>query len=393
VKRFGEMDPAKVALVGGVVVVALVAAALNVGNLRDLVSGSRYSALFADSGGLHAGDPVRVSGIRVGKVDALALQGPAVKVDFTVDTEAAGLETGTRAAVRTENPLGAKFLELSPQGGGTLDPGAQIPLDHTEAPYDLTDALSGLTTTVGQIDTGRLATSLDTLATTFDGTAPDLAATLDGVQRLSRTIASRDEALRGVLAKANGVSGVLADRSAQITRLMRDGSALLAELENRRRAIHQLFVGVSQATDQVSRLVAENKDTLQPALTELRKTLFILNKNEESLRFGVQKYGAFARGLGEAVGSGPFFYAYIANLGSLSSSLVPCLPQLFDVGQPPGYGQPPILHAPPPGAYEEKSHIFSPGGGGAEASCPVPAVDKPVPTPGPDAKTLEEGGR
>jgi len=353
-RRFSELNPVRTGLVGTALVVGLLAVALNVGALRGAIFGASYAAAFTDAGGLRPGDKVEVSGLGVGKVKDVRLIHQQVVVDFALNEVPARFGDQTRAGIKTENALGRKFLELTPAGAGTLPSGSVIPLEHTTSPYSITDALAALTTTSGQIDKAQLATSLDTLAKTFSATPPAFAATLQGLRRLSDTIASRDDQLREVLAHANGVTGVLSQRSTQIVQLISDGNALFDELQKRRDTIHQLLVNTTAATEQLNGLVHDNRESLRPALDELRTTLAILNKNEDALRQSIIQVGGFVRSLGEAVGGGPFFYAFLANLPP--TNLVPCLSTVLRVGQPPGYTQPPPQDIPPPGVGERPSN-------------------------------------
>jgi phospholipid/cholesterol/gamma-HCH transport system substrate-binding protein len=147
---------------------------------------------------------------------------------------------------------------------------------------------------------------------------------------LSQTIASRDDALRRLLAGGNSLSGVLAERSGQITTLIGDGNLLLDELYRRRDAIHVLLANTTMVVTQLRGVVNDNQAQIGPALAELEKTLDLLNSNDRNIAAAIHGVGRYARTLGEAVGSGPFFYAYIANLAP--TNLAPVLPQLLQQG-------------------------------------------------------------
>ena len=57
--------------------------------LRSPVTGavSRYTAAFSDVSGLYVGDDVRISGVQVGKVESIRLDGRIAKVDFTAQVD------------------------------------------------------------------------------------------------------------------------------------------------------------------------------------------------------------------------------------------------------------------------------------------------------------------
>ena len=137
----------------------------------------------------------------------------------------------------------------------------------------MVDAFSDLTTTTQQIDSGQLAQSLETLATTFKDSPADVKASLDGLSRLSETIASRDDQLRELLSRASAVSGTVASRNDQVASLIQNGDSLLQELDARRAAIHTLFLNTSRLAQQLTGLVSDNRAQLTPALAQLHGVL------------------------------------------------------------------------------------------------------------------------
>jgi phospholipid/cholesterol/gamma-HCH transport system substrate-binding protein len=318
------MNQTRVGVIGFVTLMLVWAALLNVGTIKSRF-GTRYAAAFAEAGGLREGNDVKISGYTVGHVTSISLEDLHVRVGFVV--EDARLGDRTTAAIKTESALGTKYLALEPKGAGRLEPGAELPLERTEAPYDVTQALSDLTTTTQRIDVAQMARSFDTLASTFAGTPPELRSTLQGVSRLSEVVASRDEALRRVLANARGVSGVLARRNAQIAALVTDGNDLMAMIEGRRDAIRRLLVGVRTVTEQMSLLVKDNEHTLRPAVLELRRTLKMLKSNAHALDQTARLYAGYARALSEALASGPYFVGYTQN--TQPTKLAPLLPRIF----------------------------------------------------------------
>lgn len=343
-KRFAEMNQVRVGLVGLLVIVIVLGVLANIGTIGLILNGGKHTAAFREAGQLKSGMAVRVSGLSVGEVTDVSLDGDHVQVSFT----APGVQLGesTRAAIKTENALGRMFLDVQPAGAGELT--EEIPLSRTQSQYSVNEALSDVTVTTGQIDTQRLAQSFDTLSHTFQGTPPQLGPAMRGVERLSTSIASRDQGLRELLGKANSVSGVLSERNAQITKLMTDGNSLLGMLQDRRQTLHELMSNVTAATNQLTAIAGENNRTLGPALTDLRGTLKVLNGQMDNLRQVMQLLGGFGRELGESLGGGPWFYGYFGNLPLVD--IVPVLPSLFGVGKPPNYPTPPPEQQPPPGA-------------------------------------------
>ena len=70
-----------------------------------------YHTFFTSSVGLKVGDPVRMAGVSVGKIDKISIDGLQVRVDFFVD-EKTQIRTDSIARVRQMNLLGGQFLGL-----------------------------------------------------------------------------------------------------------------------------------------------------------------------------------------------------------------------------------------------------------------------------------------
>jgi phospholipid/cholesterol/gamma-HCH transport system substrate-binding protein len=305
------------------VVIALALLALNSGVvIRDL-STTTYHAELTEAGGLTGGDQVRIGGLAMGTVQAVTLAGNHVDVTFSV-RHGGHLGADTGAAVQTATVLGTKYLAVLPSGPGTLPAGATIPLSRTQSPYNLADILSTLTTKAGAINTGQLARSFDTISSAFANSPPELRSMLNGLHSLSETIASRDAALGQLLSNAGSVTGVLAARSGQIGTLITDGNQLLNTLYQRREEIHLLLVNVTAVVDQLRGLATDNQAQIGPALDQLQGVLNLLNKNAENITQAIAGLHRYALGLGDVVGGGPWFYAYIQNI--VPTTLQPTVP-------------------------------------------------------------------
>ncbi len=310
-KTFSERNPYIIGGIGIAVVLGLVALLLNYHSLPFVSDTKEYSGYFAEAGGLKGGEGVQVSGLRVGEVSGISLDGNRVIVKFTVDSKVR-LGDRTEAAIKTRTVLGSKYLEVTPRGDGHLN--QTIPLDRTMSPYQLTDALGDLSKTINGLNTNQLSDSLSTLAQTFQDTPPDLRIAVSGIERISETLNNRDEQLRNLLANANKATKVLGERSDQIAGLVNDANALLAELQTQDAALDQIAGNVSALSRQLAGVIKENRDTLRPALDKLNGVLAIVNNRKDRVQKSIKLLNAYALGLGESVASGPFFKAYLVNL-------------------------------------------------------------------------------
>ncbi|MDH2390893.1 MCE family protein [Streptomyces sp. HNM0663] len=311
---FRDRNPVVIGAAGLTAVTLLITAAFHVESLPLIGGGQTYSAAFSEAGGLGPGDEVRIAGVKVGKVEGVGLDDGHVKVTFRIDDEDRKLGSRTGASIRVKTILGAKYLALAPKGKGRLKPGGEIPLKRTVPAYDVVEAFSDLTVTTEQIDKERLAAALDTLSTTFEDAPDEVRASIQGLSKLSRTVASRDEALRTLLDHADGVTGVLAERRKEFSRLVKDGDKLLAEIHARREAIHALLKSSVALSVQLSGLVKDNRQAIGPALKRLNTVVRMLERNQASLDRSVKLLAPYARVFTNTLGNGRWFDSYIQNM-------------------------------------------------------------------------------
>jgi phospholipid/cholesterol/gamma-HCH transport system substrate-binding protein len=308
---FRERNPVVIGAIGLAVIASMLMVAFNIDDIALLAGGRTHSAALTEAGGLKEGDDVRVAGVKVGKVTGVDLEGDHVRVDFRVDGSTR-LGSQTTASVRIKTILGQKFLMLEPGGPGELD--EQIPVSRTVPAYDVVEAFSDLATTAEDIDTAQLAGALDTIADTFRDSPEEVRAAVDGLGRLSRTIASRNDQLRELLDHANGVTGVLADRNNELVTLLADGDLLLQELRKRRDDIHTLLESTVTLSEQLTALVRENRAAIRPALANLKNVLATLRANQESLDRSIELLAPFVRVFANTTGNGRWFDTYVQNL-------------------------------------------------------------------------------
>ncbi|HYO04906.1 MAG TPA: MCE family protein [Mycobacterium sp.] len=309
-KSFSERNQIVIGVVGLVLTIGIVLGSLNYDRLPFL-QGKEYSAYFAEAGGLTTGEAVQVSGFKVGDVKSIELDGPRALVKFTV---AKNIRLGdrTEAAIKTRGLLGTKVLEVTSRGDGQQE--NTIPLERTTSPYELPDALGELAMTISGLNTNQLSDSLRVLAETFSDTPPELRVAVEGVARFSETLNERDAQLRGLLVNANKATTVLAERSNQVVSLVANTNALLIELESQSAALDQISGNISALSNQLLGFIAENRETLKPALDKLNGVLTIVDNRKERLQRSIKLLGQYSMSLGESVASGPFFKTYVANL-------------------------------------------------------------------------------
>lgn len=309
---FRERNPIPIGAGALIVIFLLLFLAFNTARLPIIGGGTVYKAAFTESSGLKSGDEVRVAGVKIGEVESLELENGEVMVEFRVKGASFGTDTG--AAIKIKTVLGTKYLALLPDGPGQLDPDTVIPAERTTPAFDVVEAFTGLADTAGEIDDEQLAAAFETLAAAFEDTPDNVRTSLDGLARLSRTISSRDAQIAELLQHSQQVSLVLANRNREFTDFLAKADILLQEVERRREVISQLLVNTSALAQQLSGLVADNTAQLQPALTQLRQVVTVLQRNQDNLDSSVALLGPFVRLFANTLGNGQWFDTFIVNL-------------------------------------------------------------------------------
>lgn len=309
---FRERNPVVVGAISLVTLALALTVALRADDLPLIGGGDTYHAMFTEAGGLKPNDEVRIAGVRVGRVNDIALAGDEVKVTFKVE-ESAELGARTGAAIKVKTILGAMFLAIEPAGAGELPEGATIPAARTTSPYDVVEAFEGLAETSADIDTDQLARSLTTLADLTRNTPDEFRGALDGLSRLSANVAAKDAQINELLVNLERVSTVLDERDEDIVALMRDSDVLFRALVARRQAVHDLLVSSSTLSRELTTLVRQSRADLAPALQHLENVVAVLNKNEDNLDNSLRLMAPFYRVFANTLGTGPWFDTWISN--------------------------------------------------------------------------------
>jgi phospholipid/cholesterol/gamma-HCH transport system substrate-binding protein len=312
IKPLKDRNPVAVGIVGLLLSALVALIAYNADALPVIGGGTGYTAEFSEAAGLREGDEVRVAGVKVGSVTGISLDGDRVLVGFRVKD--AWIGDASTVAIAIKTLLGSKYLALDPLGTGAQDPGERIPLARTTSPLDVTKAFEGLGDTLGELDTEKIAESFQVISETFRDTPPEVSAALQGLSDLSRTVSSRDTEIAELLAAGEQISGALAGQNGNIEALISDGNLLLAEIGERRTAIHALLTGSQELGRELAGVVEDNNEQIGPTLDALDRVTGVLEENQQQLDQALALAGPYYRLMGNALGTGRWFDSYICGV-------------------------------------------------------------------------------
>src|SRR5215207_10471535 len=137
------------------VLLAVVLVAGAVFLVRQVLFGPKtITAYFPTTTAIYPGDEVRVSGVKVGKIDSIEPEGTQTKMTLKVDHDVP-IPADAKAVIVAQNLVAARYVQLTPAyrsgDGPTMRDGAVIPSDRTAVPVEWDDVKTQLT---------RLATDL-----------------------------------------------------------------------------------------------------------------------------------------------------------------------------------------------------------------------------------------
>jgi phospholipid/cholesterol/gamma-HCH transport system substrate-binding protein len=306
-----EFNRSRVGLMGVTVLVLVVLVGQSFTSIPVLFASPSYYGQFANTGQLNKGDKVRITGVTVGKVEGLKIDGDHVVIKFSIGANTIGTES--RLAIKTDTILGKKALEIEPRGTQMLRPGGVLPLGQSATPYQIYDAAFDITKAATGWNIDTVKQSLNVLSQTVNQTYSHLSPALEGLTKFSDTIGKRDEQVKHLLAQANKVASVLGDRSEQINRLLVNAKTLLAAFNERGRAIDALLSNISAFSAQVKGFINDNPN-LNAVLEQLHAISDVLVARKDDIAQSLKYVSQFAASLGESVASGPYFKIVLSNL-------------------------------------------------------------------------------
>lgn len=207
--------------------VATVCAILLLSALRNPVTGavSHYTATFTDVSGLDVGNDVRISGVQVGKVEAIRLDGRNAQVSFS-SLDEHPLYRNTIAAVRYQNLLGQRYVELvqtSPGGvtpGDRLPDGSTIPVGQTVPSFDITKLFNGFRPVFQTLDAAQLNQFGENLLRLIQGDETGIGPVLRDLDTISKYAVNRQAVITVLLRNLSDLSRDLGGKSQQLFNLI-----------------------------------------------------------------------------------------------------------------------------------------------------------------------------
>jgi len=299
------------------VVMLLVAAGLVVvfGEFR-FSSGNTYHAKFATASRLKSGQDVRIAGVPVGSVTEVKLA-PDNTVDVTFDVNSRyQLYTSTRAAIRYENLVGDRFLEIT-SGPGELRKlpiGATIAMSNTDPALDLDALLGGLRPVLKGLDGNKINAVSNAVIELLQGQGGALQQLLSSTSSFTTDLAARDQLIGDVINNLNTVLKTVDDRGAQFDASVDQLQQLITGLAQGSDPIAGAIAPLASAENDLTEMLQQGRRPVQGVIENLRPLAQELDNRKADINKVIEPLAENYLRLNSLGAYGSFFNIYYCSI-------------------------------------------------------------------------------
>ncbi|MFF2554030.1 MCE family protein [Nocardia sp. NPDC058058] len=312
------------------------------GTLRHGVTGptDSYTAYFTDASGLRAGSDVRIAGVRVGRVDAVDLDGTRARVRFRVQRDQP-VYGDTRVSIVYQNIVGQRYLGLTKADfgqPGRLADGSTILVEHTEPSFDITNLLNGfepLFTLLNPDDRGNLSTAL---IQAMQGDTQATVTLITETSRLAQTVAGPDELLGRVIVSLNSVVGDIAAQGDRLQTTLAQVRTVIDGLASHRDELVSSVGDISRVAGRLAAVLTGAAPDLDELLARQPGFLATLTGNPGGVATLGANLPAVFKGLARITGDSTAMSAQACDFNfTILDLLSPVVPAIVDSATPGGH--------------------------------------------------------
>ncbi|MFE3451760.1 MCE family protein [Nonomuraea sp. NPDC059194] len=241
------------------------------------------TAIFAKAPSLYEQAKVKVMGLDAGTVEKITIEGDKVRVELSVYPEIP-LPRDVKAVVAPQNTLGERNVVLHPPwkpGQPKIAPGAVIPLERTDLPVEIDDALDAFTKLTDALDSDKLGDVAGDLAAGVRGRGKTINAALADTAELTDTLAAQDEQLIDLAKGLNKLATSLNKRERQVTKTIDAFAEASATLAEERRRLRGFISGMAEFVRRGDVLIEAYQERLPQGIATLSEMVLTVRANSE----------------------------------------------------------------------------------------------------------------
>lgn len=304
-----------------------------------------YTAQFTDVTGLRAGSDVRVAGVRVGRVDSIALEDPGsgegtlATVRFRVQRDQP-LYGNTKASVVYQNIIGQRYIGLTLADFGRperLDDGATIPVAHTEPSFDVTNLLNGFEPMFTLLDPTNRGNLSNALINALQGDSDSVVVLVAQTSQLAQSMAGPDQVLGRVIDSLNAVTENLASRGTQLQTTLVQMRSVIAGLNAHHDELVNSTGSIATVVSRLSAITTAAQPDLHDLLSREPGMLSTMLANRDGWATLGSNLPAVLKGLSRITGDSTAMSAMPCDFNfTLFNFLKPIVPSIVNAATPGG---------------------------------------------------------
>ena len=275
-----------------------------------------YHANFIDATRLKGGQKVRIAGVPVGTVNNVKLNpNNTVDVAFTVDKRYT-LYSSTRAAIRYDNLVGDRFLEITSGPGELrkLRPGATIDQQHTQPALDLDALLGGLRPVLKGLAANKINTVSSYVIELLQGQGGALSNLLADTNAFGSTLGARDQMIGDVINNLNAVLTTVDAKGAQFSASVDELQKLITGLAHGRDAVAGAIPPLASTTSDLTEFLKRGRRPLQGNIENIRPLATEITDRMPEVNNDIEQLGEDYLRLSALGAYGAYFNIYFCSV-------------------------------------------------------------------------------
>ncbi|HEV2887529.1 MAG TPA: MlaD family protein [Jatrophihabitans sp.] len=289
-----------------------------------------YYGLFSDATGLLVGDDVRVSGVRVGSIQAIKLirephaPDPATapfvaRVKFSVSMDRP-LTSWVRAKLRFRNLVGQRYLAIE-QGSEIpgvpeqqLKPKSVIPLSQTQNALDLSTLFAGFKPLFSGLNPDEINSLSMQIIQTLQGEGGTVENLMRQTAELTSAVADKDKVIGDLVDNLSSVLDTLGQREAKLSELIVQLQRWVSGLAEDRAVIGDSITGINNLTSATAGLLDKSRPQLAQDVKDLTGLAQTLNAGNTTIDGILQRFPNKLATLTRTATYGSWFNFYLCSM-------------------------------------------------------------------------------
>lgn len=301
------------------VLVGLVAAVLVINTLRVPVAGAtdQYTLVFTDAEGIAAGNPVKASGVRIGRVAKVELDAQPDGTSLarvTVDVESAHpFPDRVHAAIRYGDMLGARYIAIEASETAPRRDGNTVTAAATSPPVNLTALMNGFEPLFASLEPKQVNDLAQGFVDTFAGRTKSVDLLLKQISTMGSNLSSSSAVFARVVSNLDTLMRTADQRSGQLSELFAGLGGLTSAIVGDEGRLSALFDSGDRALAALARMMTAAGDDFRRALVGLKDVSGAWIPHTRQFETFLQKLPVMADKISHAGRYGGFMALYMCN--------------------------------------------------------------------------------